>query len=110
MVKFVTKKSGEKVPLDENKTKGSIMAAAREAGHDEGKASALANEVAGSVLRSRRECRRLLPRGLHGDRGRRQSTHAALPVHVRSSGRAGVPPRARATVMTCGAIYAKLAA
>lgn len=52
MIKFVIKKSGEKVSFDEGKTKHSIMMAAKEAGHDEGKASAVANEIALSVLGS----------------------------------------------------------
>ena len=52
MVKFVTKKSGGKVPFDEGKTKHSIMMAAKEAGYDEGKASGLADEVAMSALNS----------------------------------------------------------
>lgn len=52
MVTFVIKKNGEKVPFDERKVQDSILAAAREAGFDDQKASAVALEVSKMVLDS----------------------------------------------------------
>lgn len=52
MVKFVIKKDGTKSPLDIEKVKRSIMAAASEAGLASDKASSIASEVSNSALMS----------------------------------------------------------
>jgi len=52
MISFVVKKDGSKAAFDSSKTKNSIIASAKEAGFDQDKAEAVANEISTSVLNS----------------------------------------------------------